>query len=146
MNMHWKLNTLSPQCRNVIWQDELYQLVSSAHVCLALVSPYFVNGRVSFNLYSFLSKEIPYFLHSLHSLEKLKEQHTFKSCIKKRFWFLKKLQISQKQKIIRGVNSSSTLPLLCILSSRFAASLVYTSFCLYPRFSVITPWCDVIYV
>ena len=115
-------------------------------VCLALVSPYFVNGPVSFNLYSFLSKEIPYFLHSLHSLEKLKEYHTFKSCIKERFWFLKKLQISQKQKIIRGVNSSSILPLLCILLSQFAAILVYTSFCLYPRFSVTTPWCDVIYV
>ena len=30
--MHWKSNKLSPQCRNVIWQDELYQLVSSGHV------------------------------------------------------------------------------------------------------------------
>ena len=30
--MHWNLNKLSPQCRNVIWQDELYQLVSSGHV------------------------------------------------------------------------------------------------------------------
>ena len=32
MNMHWKLNKLSPKYRNDIWQDELYQLVSSGHV------------------------------------------------------------------------------------------------------------------
>ena len=32
MNMHWKLNKLSPYCQNVIWQDELYHLVSSGHV------------------------------------------------------------------------------------------------------------------
>ena len=32
MNTHWKLNKLSPYCQNVIWQDELYQLVSSGYV------------------------------------------------------------------------------------------------------------------
>ena len=33
MNMHWKLNKLSPQCRNVIQLEELHQLVSSGYVC-----------------------------------------------------------------------------------------------------------------
>ena len=35
--MHWKLHKLSPQCENVIWQDELYQLVSSRHVCFVYI-------------------------------------------------------------------------------------------------------------
>ena len=38
----------------------------------AIVSLYFVNGRLCTDLYSFLAMETLYFLHSLHSLEKLK--------------------------------------------------------------------------
>ena len=32
VSMHWELKKLSPQCRNVNWQDDLYQSVSTGHV------------------------------------------------------------------------------------------------------------------
>ena len=81
-----------------------------------------------------------YFLHSMHSLEKLKKWYTFKSCITKRFWFLKKLQIWQKQKIIRYVSSGSVLSLLRNLSSRFSAILIYAQFMLLPLCDVLCVW------
>ena len=99
----------------------------------------FFNDLVSTNLYSCFSMETLYFLHSMHSLEKLKKWYTIKSCITKRFWFLKKLQIWQKQKIIRYVSSGSVLPLLHNLSSRFSAILIYAQF-------MLLPLCDVLYV
>ena len=100
----------------------------------------FFNGLVSTNLYSCLSMETLYFLHSLYSLAKLKKWHTFKSYIKERFWFLKKSQLWQKQYVmICYASSGSVLQLLHILSSRFTAILVYVPF-------LLLPLCDVIYV
>ena len=100
----------------------------------------FFNGFVSTNLYSCLSMETLYFLHSLYSLVKLNKWYTFKSYIKERFWFLKKSQIWQKQYVmICYASSGSVLQLLHILSSRFTAILVYVPF-------LLLPLCDVIYV
>ena len=45
MNMHWKLNKLFPQCRNIIWQDELYQLVSSGHVWSGVSESFFADVK-----------------------------------------------------------------------------------------------------
>ena len=104
-----------------------------------LVSSYFVNGRLSTNLYFYLAMETLYFLQSLHSLEKLKKWYTFQSCVNERFWFLKKLQISQKLKMICCVSFNSVLPLLRNFSSRFAANLFYAQF-------LSLPLCVVIYV
>ena len=105
----------------------------------ALVSPYFDNGLLFTNLNSCLSMKTLYFLHSLQPLEKLKKWYTFKSCTEERFWFLTKLEISQKRKVILYVSSGSVLPLLRKLSSQFAAILVYAQF-------LSLPSCDVIYV
>ena len=58
---------------------------------------------------------------------------------KHRFWFLKKLQISQKLKMICCVSFNSVLPLLRNFSSRFAANLFYAQF-------LSLPLCVVIYV
>ena len=83
--------------------------------------------------------ETPYFLHSLHSSEELKIWYTFKSCIKERFVLLKKLLI-KKLKSICYASSGSVLPLLCNLSSRFAAILVYAQFLSLPLCDVIHVW------
>ena len=96
----------------VIWWGRVPLVVDGFSETLVLISPYFVNGLVSTNLYSCLSMKPLYFLHSLHFLEKLKEWYTFKSCIEERFWFLKRLKIWKKRKMIRYVSSGSVLSLL----------------------------------
>ena len=70
---------------------------------------------------------------------KIEEMVHFQIVYKKRFWFLKKLHISQKRKMIRYVSSGSAPPLLRNLSSQFAAILVYAQF-------LSLPLCDVIYI
>ena len=70
-------------------------------------------------------------------LEKIEEWCTFKSCIKERFWLLKKVtNIIKKLKRIRYVSSGSVLPLLhticCYFSRRpvFVSSLVSRNLCM----------------
>ena len=123
-----------------IWWGGVCLVAHGSSETFALVCLYFVNGLVSTNLYSCLSMETLYFLHSLYSLVKLNKWYTFKSYIKERFWFIKKSQIWQKQYVmICYASSGSVLQLLHILSSRFTAILVYVPF-------LLLPLCDVIYV
>ena len=105
-----------------VWQYMDSQKLSHQFLLILLMVSYLLT-----NLYSCLSIETLYFLHSLYSSEKLKKWCTFKSCVTEIFWSLKNLQTSQKRKVICYVLCHSHPSVIY----RHDSLLFQSSFCLY---------------